>query len=89
MQSVVVSQSNWNTLKFGSLGTICIIRFKAIFQKSLDWKQGGHKPVKDGKHGKLREFEKLLESHGKLSEIWIFVEKPGKLREKNKYETQS
>ena len=28
-------------------------------------KQGGHKP---GKHGKLREFEKLSGSQGKLSE---------------------
>ena len=31
--------------------------------------QGGHKPGKHGKPGKLREFEKLSESQGKLREI--------------------
>ena len=30
--------------------------------------QGGHKPGKHGKHGKLRGFEKLLKSHGKFRE---------------------
>ena len=34
--------------------------------------QGDHKP---GKHGKLREFVKLLKSQGKLREILIFVKK--------------
>ena len=43
--------------------------------------QGGHKPGKHRKPGKLREFEKLSKSQGKLREILIFVEKPGKLRE--------
>ena len=32
-------------------------------------KQGGHKPGKHGKPGKLREFEKLSLSQGKLREI--------------------
>ena len=49
--------------------------------------QGGHKPGKHGKPGKLREFEKLSKSQGKLSETLIFVEKPGKLRENVKCET--
>ena len=31
--------------------------------------QGGHKPGKHGKPGKLREFEKLSKSQGKLREI--------------------
>ena len=31
--------------------------------------QGGHKPGKHGKLGKLREFEKLSKSQGKLREI--------------------
>ena len=31
--------------------------------------QGGHKPGKHGKPGKLREFEKLSNSQGKLREI--------------------
>ena len=31
--------------------------------------QGGHKPGKYGKPGKLREFEKLSKSQGKLREI--------------------
>ena len=31
--------------------------------------QGGHKPGKRGKPGKLREFEKLSKSQGKLREI--------------------
>ena len=48
---------------------------------SFNSKQGGHKPGKHGKPGKLREFEKLSKSQGKLREILIFVEKPGKLRE--------
>ena len=49
--------------------------------------QGGHKPGKHGKPGKLREFEKLSKSQGKLREILIFVAKPGKLRENVKYMT--
>ena len=36
--------------------------------------QGGHKPGKHGKPGKLREYEKLSKSQGKLREILIFVE---------------
>ena len=44
--------------------------------------QGGHKP---GKHGKLREFEKLSESQGKFREISIFEDKPGKRRENVRY----
>ena len=32
-------------------------------------KQGGHKPGKHGKPGKLREFKKLSTSQGKLREI--------------------
>ena len=35
----------------------------------LERKQGGHKPVKHGKPGKLSEFEKLSKSQGKLKEI--------------------
>ena len=31
--------------------------------------QGGHKPDKHGKPGKLREFDKLSKSQGKLREI--------------------
>ena len=31
--------------------------------------QGGHKPGKHGKPGKLREFEKLSKSQGKLRKI--------------------
>ena len=31
--------------------------------------QGGHKPGKHGKPGKLREFEKLSKSQGKLREV--------------------
>ena len=31
--------------------------------------QGGHRPGKHGKPGKLREFEKLSKSQGKLREI--------------------
>ena len=49
--------------------------------------QGGHKPGKHRKPGKLREVEKLPKSQGKLREILIFVEKPGKLRENEKYVT--
>ena len=36
--------------------------------------QGGHKPGKHGKPGKLREFEKLSKSQGKLMEIRIFFQ---------------
>ena len=36
--------------------------------------QGGHKPGKHGKPGKLREFGKLLKSQGKLREI-LFLQK--------------
>ena len=36
---------------------------------SVYYKQGGHKPGKPGKHGKLREFERLLKPQGKLREI--------------------
>ena len=43
--------------------------------------QGGHKPGKHGKPGKLSEFEKLLNSRGMLREILVFVEIPGKSRE--------
>ena len=35
--------------------------------------QGGHKPEKHGKPGKLMEFEKLSKSQGKLMEIRTFV----------------
>ena len=35
--------------------------------------QGGHKPGKHGKPGKLREFEKLSKSQGKLMEITDYV----------------
>ena len=48
-------------------------------------RQGGHKPGKHGKHGNLREFERLSKSQGKLREILIFAKKPGKLRENVKY----
>ena len=51
---------------------------------SIRSSQGGHKP---GKHGKLREFEKLSTSQGKLRKILIFMEKPGKLRENVEYAT--
>ena len=37
--------------------------------------QGGHKPGKHGKPGKLRELEKLSKSQGKLREFGFFVEK--------------
>ena len=47
--------------------------------------QGGHKPGKQGKPGKLNEFEKLSESQGDLREICILIEKPGKLRENVEY----
>ena len=55
---------------------------------TLNIKQGGHKPGKHGKPGKLREFEKLLKSQGKLREIFYFAEKPGKLRENVRYVTK-
>ena len=45
-------------------------------------KQGGNKPGKHRKPGKLREFEKLSKSHGKLREILIFVEKTWKTQGK-------
>ena len=41
--------------------------------------QGGHKP---GKHGKLRESEKLSKSRGRLKEILIFMEKTWKTQGK-------
>ena len=41
--------------------------------------QGDHKP---GKHGKFREFVKLLKSQGKLREILIFAEKTWKTQVK-------
>ena len=44
--------------------------------------QGGHKPGKHGKPGKLREFEKLSKSQGKLRKIWTFVEKTWKTQGK-------
>ena len=45
----------------------------AELKNSLE--QGGHKPGKHGKPGKLRESEKLSKSLGKLREILIFIEK--------------
>ena len=49
--------------------------------KSTDDHQGDHTP---GKHGKLREFVKLLKSQGKLREILIFVEKTWKTQGKSR-----
>ena len=46
--------------------------------------QGGHKPGKHGKPGKLREFEKLLKSQGKLREIYYFCRKTWKTQGKCK-----
>ena len=43
--------------------------------------QGGHKPGKHGKPGKLREFEKLSKSHGKRREFEFFVGKTWKTQE--------
>ena len=39
------------------------------FNNVMSFSQGGHKPGKHGKPGKLREFEKLSKSQGKLREI--------------------
>ena len=44
--------------------------------------QGGHKPGKHGKPGKLKEFEKLSKSQGRLGEFGIFVEKTWKTQGK-------
>ena len=49
--------------------------------------QGGHKPGKHGKPGKLREFEKLLNLRKNSGKSIIFAEKPGKLRENVRYVT--
>ena len=46
--------------------------------------QGGHKPGKHGKPGKLREFEKLSKSQGKLREIFYFCGKTWKTQGKCK-----
>ena len=53
----------------------------------LPFIQGGHKPGKHGKPGKLREFENcqnLRENSGKSE---LFQKKPGKLRENEKHVT--
>ena len=46
--------------------------------------QGGHKPGKHGKPGKLREFEKSSKSQEKLREILTFVEKTWKTQGKRR-----
>ena len=46
------------------------------------FQQGGHKPGKHGKPGKLRESEKLSKFQGKLREILIFIEKTWKTQGK-------
>ena len=51
--------------------------------------QGGHKPGKHEKPGKLREFEKLSKCQGKLREIRTFLEKPVKLMENEQHVTLS
>ena len=48
------------------IATIHILEFLFIASSQ---NQGGHKPGKHGKPGKLREFEKLSKSQGKLREI--------------------
>ena len=55
-----------------------MISFLMIFIKV----QGGHKPGKHGKPGKLREFEKLPKSQGKLREYFYFCGKTWKTQEK-------
>ena len=41
-----------------------------LYPQSLsNYTQGGHKPGKHGKLGKLREFEKLSKSQGQLRKI--------------------
>ena len=43
--------------------------------------QGGHKPGKHEKPGKLREFEKLSKSQGKLREFQKLSKSQGELKE--------
>ena len=92
--SVSVREVNLPACRNVQCNPTCSSRSSTTLQKYstlYDWadetiqsskEQGGHKPGKHGKPGKLREFEKLLKSQGKLREnsgkSIIFAEKPGK-----------
>ena len=59
-----------NCVKFWVSCWIATLAGSAILINCLkSFLQGGHKPGKHGKPGKLREFEKLSKSQGKLREI--------------------
>ena len=48
---------------------------------TLNIKQGGHRPGKHGKPGKLREFEKFLKSQGNLLSLQKNLENSGKMQD--------